>query len=96
LTDLIFNFRHQIKGISCSPYFDEQLMIDSMIKNKVNGGKDESEAKMEVYKSLPNERITKETYEKMMSVIRSVKVESAPTDEIEVDMYCDGDMCVRR
>lgn len=92
---LIYNFRHLIKGVSCNPYYDTDKALDNAVKAKTNSGKTEKEAKAEIYDCLPNERITESEYKQMISVLKPVKSNNISTDEVESDMYCDGDSCVR-
>jgi hypothetical protein len=94
LTELIKHYSGMLKGLSCYPYFDEDKYYDSLIANRVKNGESVESAKREVYRSLPNERINKEQYEKLMSAIKPVELKR--TDDSESDMYCDGDSCVRR
>lgn len=96
LKELIWKNRNILKGLSCYPYFDEDKFIESLIKQKAkNNNVDEEVAKLEVYKCLPNERISRDKYYEMMSHIKPVVSGFAVTEEIEYDTHCDGDSCTR-
>lgn len=95
LQELIWANRDILKGLSCYPYFDEDKYIEGLIKQKAKGGVDEESAKLEVYKCLPNERITREKYYELMANIKPVANVVAATEEIEYDTHCDGDRCIR-
>jgi ribonucleotide reductase alpha subunit len=95
LKELIWRYRDTLKGISCYPYFDEAKYAEQQIKQKIASGVSAEKAEREVYTALPNERITKEQFEEMSAAIRPVRHLGQAAEEDEVDMYCDGDSCVR-
>lgn len=92
LEELIWRYRDTLKGVSCFPYSDE----DKYIKDKIaEMGKPTEDARREVYMCMPNERITEDEYNILMSNIRPINSSNDVTDEDESDMYCDGDSCIR-
>lgn len=97
LSELIYRNRDTLKGLSYFPHFDEEKYNQSRVEQLVGSGKSETEAKHEIYDSLPNEPISRERYDKMVAELNQVSIVlKASKEEYESDMYCDGDSCMRR
>jgi hypothetical protein len=96
LRTLIKHYSSVLKGLSCFPYFDENKYYDGLVDDRISKGESAEVAKREVYRSLPNERIDKVEYERLIAMIRPVDAKRTDEDDDESDMYCDGDTCTRR